>query len=736
VQVDVGSDEVWGLKSGGSVYRCSADGDGEWMSVSGNFVQIAVGRMFVWGINSQGRIFYCPVSSPGEWIEVENTYNLTQIDTGSEEVWGVNATGAVYRISAAGVGSWQVVPGTLDYVTIGNDYVWGLDGTDTKNMEIDGFYCADPALGEDISGDNVVNVDDLSEVSGQWQVSDCTDPDWCNGTDINRDGAVNVADLLQLSEAWLKTDIQSGRLELLDENSDLDLTGTFTYLVGVGDITASCPLAVSDGQSSKTFVGDIDADGPYPPIALIDGYAVNYTKGWQTTPPSGEGLSPDLGTILGHLGVRTDSGASPLRVTLDVVPGRTYKLQLAWYYGWADGRNYLFDVYIEGRTSDRTGWFSRDQNASKPTLYLSLSKQQLRQAPTVTSVSVDRLNNKQLQQQIDSFYSQYSKSRISGQMDIGRQQQDQQTQQTAQTDRTYGQQDQMEQSDQMTARRTDTGQMNLLLASEVIGLDLQSPTDVDLGSIEDVVIDAQQGHVAYGLVSFGGFLNVGEKTAAVPWSSLSVEMPQQVARIDATREKLEAAVVDEQNPIAQLSQPDNARRFHENFGAEPYWGVYGYVPGQAAGSFDAWKSGSSFNRKFDPGKVTSVQGTIQSISTFEPERGAASGIQLKVKTSEGDTMTVYTGPQQYIQQQDISLSSGKKIEVTGSKVQMDGQTVILASQITSDNQTVQLRDSQGNPQWNLQEDTYRQSDRTETQRRQSDRTGTQQQRRQQEQENY
>lgn len=347
-QIDVGSNEVWSLKSDGSIYHCPADGDGDWMSVSGALSQVAVGRMFVWGINSLGRIFYCPVNAPGQWTEVENTYNLTQIDVGSEEVWGINAVGAIYRISAAGVGDWQPVPGALDYVTIGNDYVWGLDGGSTKNMEIDGFYTGDLALAGDANNDNTVDLGDFSLMSGQWQVSGCQGAAWCDGTDVNRDGQVNLLDLVRIAEAWLMSDLLPGQLALLDEDSDLDLTGNFAYLVNVGDITASCPLEVSDGVSTQTFAGDIDADGPYPPTGFIAGYTTNYTKAWDAIAPAAIGLSVNLKTVLKQFGEVSDSGTSPLQVTLDVAEGRTYKLQLVWYYGLAEGRNYMFDVYIEG----------------------------------------------------------------------------------------------------------------------------------------------------------------------------------------------------------------------------------------------------------------------------------------------------------------------------------------------------------------------------------------------------
>ena len=347
-QVDVGSNEVWGIKTDGSIYRCSADGDGDWQLVNGNLAQISVGRMFVWGIDDSDRIFFCPVSSPGQWTEVDNTYNIIQLDVGSEEVWGLDAGGNIYRISAAGVGSWFPVPGKLDYVTIGNDYVWGIAGNISMNMELDGFYSPQPILNEDINNDNFVDLSDFSMLSSKWQNTDCVNDNWCNGTDIDQDGITGLTDLNYIAELWLSSVKESGRFSLITSDSDLDLTGNFAYAVNVGDISATSPQQISDGVSTLEFIGDINSDGPYPPSGFIPGYSINYTGGYNSQTLQSSDISNELAEVLSHSGMYVDSGLSSLNISLDVMPGRTYKLQLAWYYGFVAGTSSIFDLYVEG----------------------------------------------------------------------------------------------------------------------------------------------------------------------------------------------------------------------------------------------------------------------------------------------------------------------------------------------------------------------------------------------------
>jgi len=45
----------------------------------------------------------------------------------------------------------------------------------------------------------------------------------------------------------------------------------------------------------------------------------------------------------------------------------------------------------------------------------------------------------------------------------------------------------------------------------------------DLGKIEHLMIDVETGRVAYAVLSFGGFLGMGDKLFAIPWSALAID---------------------------------------------------------------------------------------------------------------------------------------------------------------------------------------------------------------------
>jgi sporulation protein YlmC with PRC-barrel domain len=60
----------------------------------------------------------------------------------------------------------------------------------------------------------------------------------------------------------------------------------------------------------------------------------------------------------------------------------------------------------------------------------------------------------------------------------------------------------------------------VLAADTLTGDTVVNRQKEDLGKIEHLMIDVQTGRVAYAVLSFGGFLGMGDKLFAIPWSAL------------------------------------------------------------------------------------------------------------------------------------------------------------------------------------------------------------------------
>lgn len=76
--------------------------------------------------------------------------------------------------------------------------------------------------------------------------------------------------------------------------------------------------------------------------------------------------------------------------------------------------------------------------------------------------------------------------------------------------------------------------------SKIIGMDVVNSKGEKVGDVEDIVLD-DKGNIAYAVVSTGGFLGMGEKMHAVPWSSMRTSTGTDNYMLDIDRERLRTA---------------------------------------------------------------------------------------------------------------------------------------------------------------------------------------------------
>jgi hypothetical protein len=76
----------------------------------------------------------------------------------------------------------------------------------------------------------------------------------------------------------------------------------------------------------------------------------------------------------------------------------------------------------------------------------------------------------------------------------------------------------------------------------VLGREVRSAADEDMGRIADVLVD-RAGEVRAAIIDFGGFLGVGSRKIAVDWSALHFPQPGKGGRIalELTRDQVKAA---------------------------------------------------------------------------------------------------------------------------------------------------------------------------------------------------
>lgn len=85
------------------------------------------------------------------------------------------------------------------------------------------------------------------------------------------------------------------------------------------------------------------------------------------------------------------------------------------------------------------------------------------------------------------------------------------------------------------------GQPPLLSSSTVTGGEVSNLKDEKLGTIQDLMLDTQNGKIRYAVLSSGGFLGMGDRLFAIPWSALQLDSEHKRFTLDVDIERLKAA---------------------------------------------------------------------------------------------------------------------------------------------------------------------------------------------------
>src|SRR6266545_1040910 len=78
-------------------------------------------------------------------------------------------------------------------------------------------------------------------------------------------------------------------------------------------------------------------------------------------------------------------------------------------------------------------------------------------------------------------------------------------------------------------------------AGTLIGDKVVNAQGESLGEIEAIMLDVESGRIAYAVLSFGGFLGMGTKLFALPWSALTLDTDEKQFILDFPKDKLENA---------------------------------------------------------------------------------------------------------------------------------------------------------------------------------------------------
>ncbi len=111
-----------------------------------------------------------------------------------------------------------------------------------------------------------------------------------------------------------------------------------------------------------------------------------------------------------------------------------------------------------------------------------------------------------------------------------------------------------------------------------------------------------------------------------------------------------------------------------------------------------WGAGNSYNRMYDLKTMETVSGKVAKVDKIMPMKGMSYGVHLLVKTGK-EEISVHLGPAWYIENQDVKIEPGDKVEIKGSKVTFEGKPALIAAELKKGSEVLKLRDEAGFPSW-------------------------------------
>jgi hypothetical protein len=111
---------------------------------------------------------------------------------------------------------------------------------------------------------------------------------------------------------------------------------------------------------------------------------------------------------------------------------------------------------------------------------------------------------------------------------------------------------------------------HLIASDRVEGTQVRSTNGSTIGTIERVMIDKITGNVAYAVLSFNGFVGVGQRRLPIPWRQLSYDRKLAAYHLDLTENELNAMAHGRNIDWGDRSREIERR---DDDGLKAYWGI-------------------------------------------------------------------------------------------------------------------------------------------------------------------
>ena len=108
-------------------------------------------------------------------------------------------------------------------------------------------------------------------------------------------------------------------------------------------------------------------------------------------------------------------------------------------------------------------------------------------------------------------------------------------------------------------------------ATDIIGMTVKNYQNERLGKVEDLAVDVESGRIVQVILSTGGFLGMGYTLTAVPPGALRHDAANKVLQLNASKEKLAAALRFDSSKWDKDTQSNRVIEVYGYYGEQPYF---------------------------------------------------------------------------------------------------------------------------------------------------------------------
>jgi sporulation protein YlmC with PRC-barrel domain len=266
------------------------------------------------------------------------------------------------------------------------------------------------------------------------------------------------------------------------------------------------------------------------------------------------------------------------------------------------------------------------------------------------------------------------------------------------------------------AGKAEEGQrMNAFMVEKIIGSKVMNLKGETLGKIENLVVDIDTGRIVYAVLESGGFLSIGDKLFPVPWGTLAALPSDGIFFLNQSKEQMEKAPAFDKSKLPDMTDMNWGANVLKYYGVPPAYAqtmpldfdygnyeYYGsdYLISPGSGVYPSPGIGDPYKKIFDSKTMQTISGQVIKIDQV-PEFGFGLQMRLIVLIDKKDMLPVYLGPAFYIvgPRQAKHLTLGDTVTVSGSRVTVKGEPLMIAMTVKRGNEVLRLRDKEGLPEW-------------------------------------